>query len=135
MQYVTSNLLFLFLSSSQTFDLPKGLISALCYTESHHNPNAVNRNDGGSDSLGNCQIKESTARQVGFKGTRAELMQPKNNVYYSAKYLRKMLDRYSWDIPKALAAYNAGPKNVPKDGPLMYKKYPSKVFKHWTEGR
>lgn len=135
MQYVASNLLFLFLSASQTFELPKGLISALCYQESRHKVTAVNPADGGEDSLGVCQIKEGTARQMGFKGTRADLMLPKNNVYYSAKYLRKMLDRYSWDIPKALAAYNAGPKNVSITGELKYKKYPTKVLKYWVEGR
>jgi soluble lytic murein transglycosylase-like protein len=40
----------------------------------------------------------------------------KQNVLGGAKYLRKMLDRFNGDIEMSLAAYNAGPERVAREG-------------------
>jgi soluble lytic murein transglycosylase-like protein len=37
---------------------------------------------------------------------------PNANVEGGTKYLRELLEKYNFDVPKALAAYNAGPKRV-----------------------
>lgn len=104
----SATLTALFIAVSQTFSLPPGLLSAVCFVESGHRPNAHNEYDGGSPSLGVCQIKLSTARLLGFKGTEKELKDPENNVFYAGKYLASQLRRYSYDPVKGIAAYNSG---------------------------
>jgi len=83
------------------------LLSAICFVESGHNPKAYVHNDGGSPSYGQCQIKMGTAKDMGFRGTKKELMSESVNALYSAKYLQYQRKRYgSWE--KAIIAYNAG---------------------------
>ena len=131
MDYVS----LLFLMTSHTFNLPPGLLSSVCYVESGHEVAAIHFNDGGSDSLGICQIKEATAAFVGFKGSAASLHSPKNNVYFAGKYLHHQLIRYNGDILRAVSAYNAGSHRVNKQGLTYNRKYVSKVFKAWANNR
>lgn len=83
------------------------LLSGLCYVESNHQKTAYVHNDGGSPSIGICQVKLGTARLVGFKGTAAELQEPFTNALYAGLYLKKQQRRYR-DDDKAISAYNAG---------------------------
>jgi soluble lytic murein transglycosylase-like protein len=121
-----STLTGLFVTISLQFGLPPGLLSSLCFIESAHKVNAVNRDDGHGDSIGVCQIKLKTARYLGFKGSEKDLFLPKNNVYYAAKYLAKQRRRYSGSITKAVISYNIG-----HAGKLTSSKYQVKVYKHW----
>lgn len=89
-------------------NLPKGLLGAICTVESANNPSAIHHNDGKGDSLGLCQIKLATARLVGFRGTRKQLMHPKTNALYAAKYLKHQISRYHGNYAKAVTAYNQG---------------------------
>jgi hypothetical protein len=41
---------------------------------------------------------------------------PKANVDGGTRYLRELLERYDFDLVKALAAYNAGPQRVEQFG-------------------
>jgi len=41
---------------------------------------------------------------------------PQANVEGGTKYLRELLERYDFDLVKALAAYNAGPRRVEQFG-------------------
>lgn len=121
MEYIT----YLFLTVSTQFNLPNNLLSSLCYVESKHEINAIHLDDGGSKSLGICQVKYNTAKWLGFKGTESELMLPENNIYYAAKYLAYQQKRYSC-INKAIIAYNKGnAKHFTKS------KYRDKVIKQW----
>ncbi len=132
---VTQSLLLLFAAASQTYHLPVGYQSALCFVESSHNPSAVHKDDGHGNSVGECQIKLSTARELGFKGTENELKVPKTNIHYAARYLSRQLIRYHNDIRKATAAYNAGSFRLNKQGKVMNQHYVDKVFKAWAERR
>lgn len=107
--------------------LPAGLLGAICTVESGMNPNAVHKNDGKGDSLGLCQIKLSTARLVGFKGTKKQLMNAKVNAFYAAKYLKKQIKRYHGDFAKAVTAYNQG--TTYSNGGSIYM---TKVFNTWV---
>lgn len=83
------------------------LLSSLCFVESSHRINAYVHQDGGSPSYGICQVKEATARELGFKGEARQLMDPSWNSFYAAKYLAKQKRRYgTWD--KAVSAFNCG---------------------------
>ena len=116
----------LFITFSTQYELPEALLSSLCFVESRHKISAVHHDDGGADSLGICQIKLTTAKERGFRGTSKQLMRPEMNIKYAAKYLKHQLDRYDGSIEKAVIAYNRGnAKN------LTTSKYQRKVFKKW----
>ncbi len=127
--------ILLFSVASQNSHLPPGLLSALCFVESSHNPNAVNLDDGKGSSLGMCQIKLATARTLGFNGTQAELMQPKTNIELAGKYLKKQLRRYNGDFKKGISAYNSGTCRIDSSGHIRNKQYVNKVLTAWIEGR
>lgn len=130
-----TNLALAFIMTAQALNLPTGLQSALCFVESNHKVKAINVFDGGSPSLGVCQIKLATAKGVGFTGTAKELQETTTNVYYAGKYLKQQLKRYGGDIRKGVAAYNAGAHRENANGLTMNRKYVSKVFKAWAENR
>lgn len=131
----TTTLALLFATATQTFELPDGLLSAVCFYESSHRVNVVRHNDGKSSSIGVCQVKLATAQMLGFKGTAEQLKQPQYNVYYAAKYMRKQLDRYDWHLDKAIAAYNSGTFKAGKSTFAANQSYVDNVLKCWDEGR
>ena len=114
-----------FLAASIQYNLPSGLLESLCYVESKHNITAVHEDDGGSDSLGVCQVKIETAQLMGFEGTEVELMDPKVNIFIAAAYLSHQLHRYG-DVTKAVIAYNRG-----SAGMLTSTAYSNKVMQTW----
>jgi soluble lytic murein transglycosylase-like protein len=94
------------------------LLKAVCEIESKHNLKVKKVWDGGSYSYGICQVKLGTARFLGFKGKEAELIEPKTNIDYAAKYLAYQLKRYKGDYKKAIVSYNRGSYN--KDETMTY---------------
>ena len=108
------------------YGTPPGLLEALCYVESKHNINAIHHDDGGADSLGICQIKLATARDMGFRGTAKQLMNPSMNIKYAAKYLSRQIKRYNDNTVRGVIAYNLG-----HAGRLTTSKYQRKVYKQW----
>lgn len=95
---------------------------------------AVHHDDGNGDSLGICQVKLSTARVLGFKGTQNQLKNPKTNINYAAKYLSKQLTRYQDNSPMAVAAYNSGTFH-PGQKFAKNQKYVDKVFEAWSQNK
>src|SRR5205085_5826335 len=70
-----------------------------------------------SGAIGLMQLLPRTAKGIALRtgGSRfrvLDLYDPEINVRYGAWYLRHLLDRYGDDERLALAAYNAGQKNV-----------------------
>lgn len=118
------------LAAAKSVGVPGALLLAICSHESNLD-NVVVPRDGSSASIGFCQIKESTAQNMGYKGIAygplksvregsdtmepagkpAGLMIPSVNAKYAAKYLKMQLKRYGGDWCKATAAYNAGTYN------------------------
>lgn len=131
----TTTLALALLSASQSFELPEGMLSAICWVESTHRTHVIRHNDGKGNSVGVCQIKLATAKLVGFQGTEQQLRDYKINTYYAAKYFRKQLDRYDWDIDKAIAAYNSGTYKAGKATFAANQSYVDKVLQAWDEGR
>jgi soluble lytic murein transglycosylase-like protein len=74
------------------------LVDALIRVESAYQADAVSRR--GAQGL--MQLMPATARQYGA----ADLMDPASNLEAGIRHLKRLLDRY--DLPVALAAYNAG---------------------------
>lgn len=103
------------------------LVSALCFVESGHNVNALAPRDGGSPSLGVCQLKLRTARALGYVGRAKGLMEPSTNALYASLYLAKQKQRFgSW--ARAISAYNAG---RPVKG---NRRYVRRVMARWHHG-
>lgn len=121
----TALLAIMFLNATKAFDLPPKLLDSMCYVESRHDINAIHEDDGGTDSLGVCQVKLSTAQWLGFTGDAQDLMDPETNIFYAAKYLSYQHRRYR-NVERALVAYNKGnAKN------LQSSEYSAKVIKQW----
>lgn len=98
------------LAASEETGVPANLIAAMIAKESSGNMNAVS-SVRGKDYTGLMQVGEEAATEVGITDRNAS---PATNILAGARYLSKMIDKYGGDIPKALAAYNAGPGNVDK---------------------
>ena len=54
------------------------------------------------------QLMPGTANKLGVQDS----FDPEANVTGGSRYLRELLERYNFDLVKALAAYNAGPERV-----------------------
>jgi len=92
--------------------LDPALIAAVIYQESRFRDQT---SPAGAKGL--MQIVPGTARFIAGKtgGTRFELRDlatPQINIQYGSWYLRHLLDRYDGDQTLAIAAYNAGARNV-----------------------
>jgi hypothetical protein len=84
------------------------LILAIIKVESDFNPRAVSPRG----ARGLMQIMPATGREFGTR----DLLDPRQNISAGARYLRELLDRFSGDLPLALAAYNAGEQAVVRYG-------------------
>lgn len=113
------------MTMSVHYGLPPGVLSSICFVESRYNVNAIHYDDGAGNSVGVCQIKLATARHMGFAGTEQQLMNPRMNIKYAAKYLAYQYKRYG-SIERAVIAYNMGNARG-----LTTSKYQRKVFKTW----
>lgn len=79
-------------------------IRSVIKAESGFHQNAVSR----KGALGLMQLMPGTAADMGITNP----FDPRSNVEGGTKYLRDLLVKYNFDVNKALAAYNAGPKRV-----------------------
>lgn len=87
-------------------EMEAAIIKAVIMAESGFNANAVSR----VGAKGLMQLMPRTARSIGVKN----LFSPQENIDGGVAYLKKLSRRYSGDMVMALAAYNAGSRNVSK---------------------
>lgn len=89
------------------YNVDPKLLSAVAQIESGLNPEAIS----GAGAIGVMQLMPGTAAALGV-----DPYDTKQNIEGGAKYLKQMLDTFSGDVSKALAAYNAGPNAVKSYG-------------------
>jgi len=83
------------------------LVEAVAWQESRFNQAAVSP----KGAMGVMQLMPATARQLGV-----DARDVTSNIEGGAIYLSQMLRRFEGDVPRALAAYNAGPEAVQRYG-------------------
>jgi soluble lytic murein transglycosylase-like protein len=91
-------------------NLDPDLVNSVIAAESGFNPKAVSR----KGAKGLMQLMPNTAAALGVQ----DAMNPTANVEGGTRYLRELLERFHYDLAKALAAYNAGPERVQQYGGL-----------------
>jgi soluble lytic murein transglycosylase-like protein len=95
-------------AASGTYRLDPDLINSVIRAESGFNVRALSP----KGAQGLMQLMPQTASQLGVQNA----FDPQANVEGGTRYLRELLERYNFDLVKALAAYNAGPQRVEQYG-------------------
>jgi len=120
----------IFNAAGLRYNIPPELLKAVGKVESNFRPNATSR----VGAMGIMQLMPGTARQLGV----TDPFDPEQNIMGGAKYLRQMLDRFGGDVRLALAAYNAGPGTITRNGgkPLdsQMRGYIPKVLGYYNGG-
>lgn len=80
--------------------VPPGLIDAIIKNESSYNARAVSS----KGAMGLMQLMPSVARSLGVE----DPFSPEENIDAGVGIVKHLLEKYSGDYKKALAAYNAG---------------------------
>ena len=82
------------------YDVPADLVAAVIDAESSNNPRAVSRRG----ARGLMQLMPKTAKRLGVD----DPFDPRANIEAGVRHLRAMIDIFGNDLPRVLAAYNAG---------------------------
>jgi soluble lytic murein transglycosylase-like protein len=91
-------------TASAQYQLDPDLVNSVIHAESGFNAHAVSP----KGARGLMQLMPQTASKLGVNDS----FDPLDNVEGGSRYLRELLERYNFDLVKALAAYNAGPQRV-----------------------
>ena len=91
-------------TASAEYHLDPDLVNSVIHAESGFNAHAVSP----KGARGLMQLMPGTASHLGVN----DVFDPQANVTGGSRYLRELLERYNFDLVKALAAYNAGPERV-----------------------
>jgi hypothetical protein len=99
-----ASILSLIAQASARYGLDPGFVAAVARRESGLNPNAVSS----AGAKGIMQLTDATAAMLGV----ANPFDPAQNIAGGVRYLAQLLNQFSGDTAKALAAYNWGPGAV-----------------------
>ena len=117
---------FIIRTASQ-YQVDPALIKAIIMAESGYNAKAVSK----KGAKGLMQLMPKTAEALGVE----DIFNPHQNITGGVQYFKQMVIRFNGEVKLALAAYNAGSRNV-----LYYKGIPpfqatryyiKKVFKYY----
>src|SRR5215470_17673901 len=115
--------------ASGRYRLDPDLVNSVIKAESGFNVHAISR----KGAQGLMQIMPGTASQLGVGNS----FDAQANVEGGTKYLRALMEKYNFDMVKALAAYNAGPQRVERFGgvPPYYetKAYVARVVRDFNK--
>ncbi len=89
---------------AQQNGLPEALVHRVVIRESRYQPGIV----GAGGAMGLMQIKLSTAREMGYAGTAAGLLDPETNLTYAVRYLAGAYRVAGGNADRAVANYAHG---------------------------
>ena len=92
------------LEASERYEVDHSIIRAIIMAESSYNLMATS--EKGAEGL--MQLMPNTARELGV----TDSFNPTQNIHAGARYYKQLLKRYKGNVRLALAAYNAGIRNV-----------------------
>jgi soluble lytic murein transglycosylase-like protein len=95
-------------AAASKYSLDPALLHAVIRAESSYNPSAVSS----KGAVGLMQLMPETAARYGVR----DRYDPSENIEGGARYLSELIDMFQSDVRLAVAAYNAGEKNVIKYG-------------------
>lgn len=115
------------LQTASLHKIDPALVKAIIMAESGYNPRATSE----KGAKGLMQLMPGTAKALGVE----DVFDPHQNIIAGVRYFKQLVSRFNGDVKLALAAYNAGSKNVrrykgipPFKGTQYYIK---KVFKYY----
>jgi len=115
------------IQTANHYQIDPALIKAIIMAESGYNTKAVS-NRG---AKGLMQLMPETAQSLGVE----DIFNPHQNIAGGVQYFKQMVNRFNGDVRLALAAYNAGSRNVRNyNGIPPFKAthtYIKKVFKYY----
>src|SRR5215472_18332487 len=115
--------------ASGRYRLDPDLVNSVIKAESGFSVHAVSR----KGAQGLMQLMPGTASQLGVGNS----FDAQANVEGGTRYLRALMEKYNFDMVKALAAYNAGPQRVEQFGgvPPYYetKAYVARVVRDFNK--
>jgi soluble lytic murein transglycosylase-like protein len=94
----------LIIQTASHHKIDSALVKAIIMVESGYNPKAISKRG----AKGFMQLMPDTAEELNVK----DIFNPYQNINGGVRYFKKLYDRFNGDIKLALAAYNAGSKNV-----------------------
>jgi soluble lytic murein transglycosylase-like protein len=89
------------------YGLPPSLVDAVIQVESNYNPNAVSK----KGATGLMQLMPDVSKSLGIENP----FDIRENIEGGVSILKNLINKYDWDLNKALAAYNAGENAVDKN--------------------
>jgi hypothetical protein len=117
------------LEVAERYDIDAAMINAVIMAESSFNPKAVSK----KGARGLMQLMPSTAKFLGVEDS----FDPAHNIDGGVRYLKTLLVQFQYDMELALAAYNAGSRNVRMYGGVppfkSTQSYIHKVLKYYED--
>ena len=92
------------LQAANRYQVDPALIYAIIMAESGYNPKAVSK----KGARGLMQLMPETAQALGVKDS----FNPEQNIDGGVRYFKQLVNQFNGDVKLALAAYNAGSRNV-----------------------
>ena len=115
------------IQTASHYQIDPALIKAIIMAESGYNTKAVSK----KGAKGLMQLMPETAQSLGVE----DIFNPHQNITGGVQYFKQMVNRFNGDLKLALAAYNAGSRNVRNyNGVPPFKathSYIKKVFKYY----
>ncbi len=111
-------------------NIPQSLVLGQIKQESNFIINAERYEPHLNDSsIGLMQILLSTAKGIGFTGTKKDLFKPEVNIFYGMKYLNKLYKQCKGNWQCTIMSYNEGFRNFSR-GKRVYNYY-NRVKANW----
>jgi len=111
----------LIIQTASRHQIDSALVKAIIMAESGYNPRAISKRG----AKGLMQLMPETAEELNVEN----IFNPHQNIDGGVRYFKKLVDQFNGDIKLALAAYNAGSKNVRRYNGIP----PFKITQHYIK--